>query len=275
MIRNITGALADPLTVMEYIISGPLFILGLLIGSFLNVVILRFDTEESIAKGRSKCPHCGKTLTWRELIPLVSFAVQGGRCVGCNSKISWQYPLVELTTGFILPVIFAKDPRFFLPIAVIMCLYVVIFVYDLRHKIIPDLFSYSAALIALIVMVFAWFSEGTVDPYRTIAGPALFLFFYFFWTVSHGRWMGLGDAKLALSIGWLLGLWQGIAVILLSFWTGALYFLVFMFWERFFLKKKTVGLKSQIPFGPFIIIGFLLSYIFDIDIQSILSFLAV
>src|SRR3989338_4512275 len=91
---------------MLFIIS--IFILGLIIGSFLNVVILRCGTGKSILKGSSRCPNCEKKLSWRELIPVLSFIIQKGRCRTCQSKISWQYPIVELLTGIIFALVFLK-----------------------------------------------------------------------------------------------------------------------------------------------------------------------
>lgn len=275
---------------MEYAVFFVLFVLGLIIGSFLNVVILRWNTGMGIARGRSKCFSCDRTLAWRELIPLASFLVQRGRCRTCGSKISWQYPAVELATGILLPTAFAVMPGFLSPLpeavfflfsAIIICLYIVIFVYDLRHKIIPDFFSYSATLIALGVIALEWHSADVLDPWRVIAGPSFFLFFYFFWLVSHGRWMGLGDAKLALSVGWMLGMWRGIAAIMLAFWIGAVFSLLLMLFQKLFQKFRREGgidMKSEIPFGPFILIGFLVAFVLHVDIQTIfavLRFLAV
>jgi leader peptidase (prepilin peptidase)/N-methyltransferase len=244
-------------------------------GSFLNVVILRFNTGFSVAKGRSKCFSCDKTLYWYELIPLLSFIAQNGKCRVCDSKISWQYPIVELATAIILPAIFyvTSGLLFFVPISAIFCLYIVIFVYDLRHKIIPDSLSYAAALIALVVIGIGWYTTGFLDLNVVIAGPVLFLFFYFFWFVSRGRWMGLGDAKLALSVGWLLGLWGGVAAILMSFWIGAIFSLLLILSQKLFIGGN-LGMKSEIPFGPFILIGLALVFFFHIDIQSILAHLA-
>jgi leader peptidase (prepilin peptidase)/N-methyltransferase len=259
------------------------FVLGLLVGSFMNVVILRFGTGLSISRGRSKCFACGKGLAWYELVPLLSFFFQMGRCRGCLTKISWQYPLVELATALSFVLIYTRTLHVatayeslvaFVLLCAFFCLYIAIFVYDLRHKIIPDAFSYTAALIALGLIVLEWNMTGEVDLYRVIAGPILFLFFYFFWFVSRGTWMGFGDAKLALSIGWFLGLWKGIAAILLSFWIGAIVSLLIILVQRFRTKRRKLGMKSEIPFAPFILIGFATAFIWGLDIQRILSALA-
>lgn len=269
---------------MVWYIYACLFLFGLIIGSFLNVVILRFDTGRSIAKGRSVCFTCGKVLTWKELIPLFSFIIQRGKCKECEAKISWQYPLVEFATGLLFVSAYALNPISsfsaygviaFCVTLVVFSLYVLMCVYDIRHKVIPDVFSYSAALVALLLIAIEYLNLGTLDFYKIIAGPVLFIFFFFFWFVSKGRWMGLGDAKLALSVGWLLGLSGGIAAVLLAFWIGSIVSLVVIGGQKLFQKKGEFGLKSEIPFGPYILIGFLIVYMFNVDMGSILSVLAV
>lgn len=268
--------------IAEYLAPVAAFIFGTLIGSFLNVVVLRFDTGVSISRGRSKCFSCGKALSWRELVPVLSFLSQRGRCAGCGSRISWQYPLVELAGGsaalaaylFAFPSDDMLGMAAFALSAALLFFYIAIAVYDIRHKIIPDEFSYGAALVALALVGVDWAVYGYLDLARLAAGPALFAFFGLFWLASRGRSMGLGDAKLALSVGWALGLWGGIAAVLLSFWIGAVSMLLAMAIQRA-RSKGGLGMKSEIPFGPFIILGFLVSFFFRVDIQAILSFLAV
>lgn len=262
---------------MEYFVITSLFVFGLIVGSFLNVVIFRWNTGQSVSHGRSKCFSCDKTLVWYELIPLLSFLIQRGRCRSCGTRFSKQYFMVELAAALALPAVFvfyeASLSMQFLAY-IVLCLYIVIFVYDLRHKIIPDFFSYAAAFIGLLMIFLDWQVAGSFDFYRLLAGCILALFFFFFWFVSRGRWMGLGDAKLALSVGFVLGLGQGIAAILLAFWIGAVFALILMAIER--LRGRTgLGFKSEIPFGPFILIGFSVSFFFQMDIQSILYYLAV
>ncbi len=260
-----------------------LFLFGIIIGSFLNVVILRFNTGMSIAKGRSKCFSCNKLLAWYELVPVFSFLIQRGRCRSCGTRISWQYPLVELLGGLALVVAYLYTPTvssvflsitLFVLLAKILFLYIVIGAYDLRHKIIPDFFSYSAAFLALAAIGVEWLGTGSLDMYRVIAGPALFAFFWFFWAVSKGKWMGFGDAKLALSVGWILGLSQGIVAILFAFWIGTLVMLPVMLYQRLRHAKHGLGMKSEIPFGPFIIAGFLASLLMHIDLPALASYLA-
>lgn len=267
---------------LSYILAC-LFLFGLIVGSFLNVVILRYGTGMRISKGRSKCFACDKTLSWYELLPVASFAMQKGRCRGCSTRISWQYPLVELLTALALPIAYLYSPSAFSPLvnagafillAILLCFYVVIAVYDMRLKIIPDFFSYGAAVVALLSIALQSYALGGIDFTQVVAGPILYGFFAFFWVISKGKWMGLGDAKLALSIGWFLGLSAGIAAILFAFWIGAVLSLGLIFLQRLNVAKGRLGMKSEIPFGPFILIGFLVAFLAQLDFASILSILA-
>ncbi|MDE2116757.1 MAG: prepilin peptidase, partial [Patescibacteria group bacterium] len=204
-----------------------------------------------------------------------------GRCRGCRTKISWQYPLVEAATGaaFVVAYYAATSLVGFVLTAALLCVYIIIVTYDARHKIIPDFFSYLAAFISLGLIGATWLATGSIDPYRVIAGPALFLFFWAFWYFSKGTWMGLGDGKLALSIGWALGLSEGVAALLFSFWIGAIISLAVIGVQKLAggrsSASRRLGMKSEIPFGPFLIIGFLIVFIWHVDIQAILSYLAV
>lgn len=267
---------------MEYLALALVFAFGAIVGSFLNVVVLRFDTGASIARGRSKCFSCGKTLSWHELVPVLSYLAQRGRCRGCGSKISPQYPLVEALGGFafIVAYLWAYPGEGALPVlsfiffAALLSIYIAIAAYDLRHKIIPDEFSYAAAAVALGLVAIRWAMGGTLGWTELASGPILFAFYGSFWLFSKGRWMGLGDAKLALSVGWALGLWSGIAATLLSFWIGSVAMLCAIAVQKI-RAKGSLGFKTEIPFGPFILLGFLASLLFGIDIQTVLSFLAV
>lgn len=244
-----------------------LFLLGLFIGSFLNVVLVRYNTGRSLVSGRSMCFSCGKTLAWYELIPVASFFLQGGKCRICKSKVSWQYPLVELATGalFAMVVMFLPATRenvleLLYYLAVVSTL-LVIAIYDLKHKIIPDLFAYLfAALGAVHLVAFAGFPgvfHGEALA-ALLAGPLFALPIAALWYFSDGRWIGLGDAKLALGIGWFLGLALGGSAMILSFWIGAVVGLALIGLAKLrmrFMHGMRVSLKSEIPFGPFLILG--------------------
>ena len=247
------------------------FIFGVIVGSFLNVVALRFNTGMGLG-GRSKCMSCGTTLTWKELVPLFSFAMQKGSCKKCRSKISWQYPLVEFIAGAIFVLIFfaypPTDPLTTITTLfqlVIACLLVVISVYDIKHKIIPDSFVYTfsgIALISLFVGGSSWWHIPTVE--MLIAGPVLALPFALFWLVSKGAWMGLGDAKLTLGIGWLLGVSAGVNALVLAFWIAAAFSVIWLL----SLHKKFKP-RIEIPFGPYLILGLYLVLLFHIQVIDI------
>ncbi len=256
-----------------------IFLLGTIIGSFLNVVIYRFNTGKSITKGRSMCMTCSHTLSWYELIPVFSFLIQSGRCRSCVSSISHQYPIVEFITGLVFTLISFH----FLPIldlsqglyvflvslyAFLFSLLIVISVYDIRHKIIPDKLVFVFGLIAFLSI---FINHTGVDPLFTGAsimsiatGPLLALPFALLWLVSRGRWMGLGDAKLILGIGWMLGLMPGLAALILSFWIGSVVSLLIILFS-----DKKMNLKTEIPFAPFLIVSALIVFLCNIDIFSL------
>jgi len=251
------------------------FIFGLIIGSFLNVVGLRWNSGRSLS-GRSGCPQCGKKLSWYELIPVISFLLQRGRCRGCKSQISIQYPLVEILTGLVFATIYNTQYTIYkefnslfivssLLLLIIFSLYIAILIYDFRHKIIPDKLVYSAILLSL-VYAFINFQLSTFNFIDLLAGPAIFLFFAGVWFFSRGKAMGFGDAKLGLSIGLLLGTRVGLSAVILAFWIGAGVGLIYMIFGR---KKLTM--KSEIPFAPFLVLGAWLALIYDLNLLHIVQ----
>jgi prepilin signal peptidase PulO-like enzyme (type II secretory pathway) len=242
-----------------------LFVFGVIIGSFLNVVALRHRSGLTLS-GRSHCPHCGKTLHALELVPILSYIFLRGRCRGCRAKISLQYPLVEAWVGLIFLTVF--DPALSLLqnifILFTFCLYVAITIYDFRHKIIPDNLAYLSIFSALLSR---FLSMGSFHDW--FAGPLLFLFLGGIWLISRGKAMGFGDAKLALSVGLLLGMAEGFSAIVLSFWIGALFgigVLIYQWINPLLSGAKKITIKSEIPFAPFIILGAWLSIVFHFDI---------
>jgi leader peptidase (prepilin peptidase)/N-methyltransferase len=251
------------------------FVFGLIIGSFLNVVILRYNTNKTFG-GRSACMTCRTTLSWYELIPLGSYVALGGRCKNCKVKISIQYPLVELATGFLFAVLFLKlqnvfltDPNLFIATfayyALLFSLLIIIATYDIKHKIIPDIFSGIFGVIALIgIFIFPAASLALHLPslWALLSGPIVALPFVLLWFLSGGTWMGLGDGKLALGLGWMLGLSVAISGIVVSFWTGAIVGIILM------IFSKNYKMKSEIPFGPFLVFGTIVAFLFELHIFS-------
>lgn len=240
------------------------FVFGLIVGSFLNVVIYRYQTGYTVL-GRSECLVCGEPLKWFELVPLASFFLQLGRCRTCGGSISWQYPLVELATGLIFLGAFLRGSGLAWTLIVdwvVWSLLIVITVYDWRHKIIPDHFVY--AFIVLVLLRSVWLGGAGSNVF---VGLALGAFFWLLWFVSRGRWLGLGDAKLALGLGLWLGFPAALSAVALAFWSGALVGLAL-------LVLKSYNMKSEVPFAPFLVLGALLVYFFQIDVFAILSFIS-
>lgn len=264
---------------MGIIIFIIIFLLGTIIGSFLNVVIYRFNTGKSIVRGRSICMTCNRSLRWYELIPILSFLIQSGKCRRCASSISHQYPIVEFGTGLIfaliayhfIPILYISYWSFILLLILysfIFSLLIVISVYDIKHKIIPDklVYLYSAAS---LFSVFLSYQTGILSfnwppLIYILSGPIFAIPFAFLWIVSKGRWMGLGDAKLMLGIGFMLGPILALSAMILSFWIGAIVGLFILLFS-----KGKVNMKTEIPFAPFLIIGTLISFFFNLDIVSL------
>jgi leader peptidase (prepilin peptidase)/N-methyltransferase len=262
------------------------FIFGTIVGSFLNVLILRYNTGVSAMKGRSFCFSCGKKLGPFELIPVLSFLIQRGRCQGCQSKISWQYPIIECLTGLLFVGVIMKysgiiglysNNIWYILISIIMVtVFVFIVVYDIKHKIIPDGLVISFGILALLKIVADFFlmnSSSMEIKYHLmwylLAGPILASPLFFIWLFSKGRWMGLGDPKLVLGIGWFLGPIMGLSAVILAFWTGAAYGLVLLTLSKLNWRGLKINGKTEVPFAPFLILGFLLVFFFNLDILNL------
>jgi prepilin signal peptidase PulO-like enzyme (type II secretory pathway) len=156
----------------------------------------------------------------------------------------------------------------------IASLLIAISVYDLKHTIIPDKLVY-----VLVFLSFAsLFANGALSTEALLAGPLTALPLGFLWLVSGGKWMGLGDAKLQLALGWLLGLTQGVSALVLSFWIGAAVSVgvitIPYVIQRMYLfgTVSKLTMKSEIAFGPFLVLGFVITWMFNIDLISLLLF---
>lgn len=259
-----------------------LFVFGLAIGSFLNVVALRYNGRGRLfywkkISGRSHCPHCRRVLRWWELIPLLSFLWLGGRCRSCRRRLSWQYPAVELAGGFalLLPYYFynyfdvahrllaGESVGRFYAVAAIWTLaalaMILLAAIDWRLRIIPDQINIFLAGLGIALGLSGadsflknygdWLAL-TNSPFldRFLAALIAMLFFGFIIAASRGRAMGAGDLKLAGALGLLLG-WPDIVLSLsLAFVLGAIVSLMLLA-----ARRKTF--KSAIPFGPFMVAG--------------------
>jgi len=257
---------------------------GLIIGSFLNVVILRKGVRS--LGGRSSCMSCGKELAWYDLIPVFSWIALRGRCRECGSGISVQYPLVEAATGILFAFVGGAIAPETLALRALFCVIVailiVIFVYDLRHTIIPDAWVYSFGALALLAGLFL--NPLAPSPWLAfLAGPIAASPLFLLWLVSRGAWMGFGDVKLALGIGWLLGPVPGLIAVWGAFTLGALTLLPVLLFQRVVTHMRAGGnaapgltMRSEVPFGPFLISSCLLVwllqlYVIELPGASLLS----
>jgi leader peptidase (prepilin peptidase)/N-methyltransferase len=224
-------------------------IFGAVVGSFLNVVILRLpDDDKSIVYPASHCPRCASPLHWYENIPIVSYLFLRGKCSHCRLPISLQYPLVELMMALLAA---ALMYQFQLSIAAAgyflftAALLVIIFI-DIHHQIIPDVISLPGivlgVLFSLISDTVTWQSSliGLL-----VGGGVLYAVAYFYYLLRKADGMGGGDIKLLAMIGAWLG-WQSLPfVIFASSLSGSIVGLIAMFYQ-----KK--GGRTRIPFGPFL-----------------------
>lgn len=247
-----------------------LFIFGICIGSFLNVLADRLSNEETIM-GRSHCDNCKKQLAWYELIPLVSYYVQKAKCRSCNTKLSFFYPLVELVTGVTFVLVWMYFPSDFivaaypnlesvfqtqnfgpllivkLSVLAVMCCIIVMFFADLKYFIIPDWIQLALAYLALLL-----FFIGEVDlhnlVYRLGSAIVVMLPMLGIYLFTKGKGLGFGDVKLAANLGLFMGIQYALSALYLSFIIGAVIGCIVLVLRR-------GNMKTKIPFGPFILIG--------------------
>lgn len=234
-----------------------LFTFGLAIGSFLNVVATRYDGKRFLLStkligGRSHCEHCGKTLRWFELLPLVSFVLQGGRCRRCKARLSVQYPFVELFSGLIfmfVPSICSSILVAVLWVAVFEALLVMTLI-DIRLGIIPDeisIFLFAAGIFLII------FSAGPGGQWSVALGDLASAlgagaFFALLIAITRGKGMGMGDLKLAIPLGLLFGWPEIMLVLVAAFVIGAVVGVIA-------IVRGTNSIKGTLPFGPFLALG--------------------
>jgi leader peptidase (prepilin peptidase) / N-methyltransferase len=243
-----------------------IFIFGLCIGSFLNVVIDRLPKDESIAKGRSHCDYCQKTLAWYELIPLLSYILQRGQSSCCHKKLSLQYPLIELITGVGFITIYLLSYPFpflysffilFIDLS-LFCILLVIFMIDLKTFLMPEALIATGCILSIIrglatESFLIHFIPLSFLLHVILPAFGAFLFFYIIWFYTKGRGMGFGDVELAVLLGLISGYPGIIFTLYIAFLTGATVGVILIL-----IRQKSM--KSKLPFGPFLIFG-LLGYI--------------
>ncbi|TXG76518.1 prepilin peptidase [Candidatus Dojkabacteria bacterium] len=234
------------------------FILGIVIGSFLNVIIDRIPRGEKIT-GRSHCESCSKTLKWFDLVPVFSFLLTQGKCRYCHSPLSYQYPIVEILTGVLFLYSFLIFPILLLPFYLFFILiFIVIFFIDLKYGIIPDKIIFPALPIAVIYILLS--NQNLLV--HILSGILSFSFFYALYLFTRRKGMGFGDVKFALLLGLVLGFPGTIIALYVAFLTGAAVGSILILWK----KKK---MKSEVPFGPFLVLGCIVTIFFSDQIINL------
>lgn len=258
---------------MEILFLITVFVLGALIGSFLNCLVLRKEQGKSFVVGRSFCPSCKKTLLNRDLFPVISFLWLKGKCRFCSQKISFQYPAVEILTGIVFAVIFIFQkenlPTFFgqletIYLLLVFSLIVAIFIYDLRNYIIPDEWTFSLiGLVSLWHISSFFIGEITLTEliYFGVAGLMVFLFFLSIYVLSKGEWIGFGDVKLVFFMGIFLGVSKVLVALFSAFVSGAIIGITLIL-----LNKKKI--KSEVPFAPFLLLGAFIGFFWGTEILN-------
>ena len=274
------------------LISILIFFVGTAIGSFLGVIVDRTPSGESIWKGRSHCDHCRHKLHPLDLIPIVSFVILDKKCRYCHKKLSWFFPAIEAMTGFALLLVAAlvfdqSLMRFldlnyifiFLFYSIINCILIVIFFIDLRYGIIPFKHVLSASIVTLLwymliptlylsqnELLMLGLQTDIVSGILAGIGAGLFFFAIFFFT--KGRGMGFGDVVYAFLMGFVLGFPNVLLGLYIAFVTGAVAALALVATK----KKKLKG--DTIPFGPFLVLGTIISMLWgDTIIEIVMRYL--
>lgn len=244
-----------------------LFLFGITIGSFLNVVIYRVPNGKSI-NGRSNCPKCDNQIRGYDNIPVFSWIILRAKCRDCKEKISARYPLVELGTGIfwvILGVTFGYDP--ILPLLLILAAATVaLTMIDFDTMTLPNVITYPIFIITVIYLfVLAWFTDSWDNLISAGLGATIyFAFFFGLWFLTGGRGLGFGDVKLAPTLGAMIGwftLHGSVVGIMGAFILGGIPAGIIM--AMGILKKGT-----QIPFGPMLMLGAWVAVFFGESISS-------
>lgn len=247
-----------------------IFVAGLCVGSFINMLVYRTAVKYRLIKksakktnkNRSFCDGCSRQLRWYENMPVVSWIIQKGKTRCCGKKLDWSYPLVELVMGFLFLIydlrftIYESNILFWVLGLVIITLLVFSAVFDAKYMILPD---FSTIILVIIAFIGVVFDEPNILPYLYSAlGAGGFLLLLHL--LTKGKGMGMGDVKLAVFMGLLLGYPKIIIAFYVAFISGAIVGGTMMMIKR--LKRH-----SLIAFGPFLIAGTLVSWWFGNNIM--------
>ena len=242
-----------------------MFIIGAVLGSFYMVVGDRLPNNESIVVPRSHCSKCNHTLSWYELIPIVSYIMQGGKCKNCHTKLSISYMLIEILSGTLFALsyyLYGFNYEFFMSI-IISSLLIIIYVSDFKYLIIND----EPLIIAITLSIITNFVFlGTIKGlYLIISGLVMFIFMYLVKLFGDKAFkresLGGGDIKLAFFIGCTLGLRLAFVSLIIAS------FLALPYASYYVVKKQ----EREIPFGPFLITGVLITFMLSNQIRFVLE----
>ena len=240
----------------------PIFVLGMVIGSFLNVVALRTVSGKKFYHGRSECMHCQSTINWFDNIPILSFLVLKGKCRSCNRSISLQYPLVEFVTGVVFMLLFIQniDLQHQFIFLILSAILILISVIDILEKSIYQSHLYVLFALAIVFRIFVELIGSLTDLFY---GPLAFGGF-----LAILRWvggkiykkeaMGIGDVKLAVVLGFMLSFQLAIVALYISFISASLLGVYLIASKR---KSERI-----VPFAPFLSLGAITAYFFGQNI---------
>ena len=240
---------------------------GLVIGSFLNVVIYRLPRGESIVYPPSHCPNCEKEIKPYDNIPVISYIILGGKCRYCKAKISIRYFLIEILTALVFLIMYLnfKDNIIYCIFSIIFFSIMIILAFiDFEHMILPDELTLGGAVLFFVYSFFNPYLSTKESITAGIGGALFFALLYFFYLkVRKIEALGFGDVKMMLMIGFFLGIKKTIIMVFISSFLGlivGLFFIIF--------KKKTM--QFAMPFGTFLSIGSLLSFLYSEKIFNLL-----
>jgi leader peptidase (prepilin peptidase)/N-methyltransferase len=229
-------------------------LLGLCIGSFLNVCAYRLPLGESVVHPRSRCTSCGRMLSWYDNLPVVSWVALRGRCRTCGKPVSWMYPAVEIVTALVFAITYLTYGLTLLSVVrvIFACALIVLFVTDLQHKILPNVITLPGIVIGFACSVFlppGWVSS-VIGIF--VGGGVLFAIAEAYYRVRGQEGLGMGDVKLLAMIGAFLGWKLVLLTLVFASFTGSLA-------GGMLIASGKGSMKYALPFGTFLAVGALLA----------------
>ncbi|MDE1965976.1 MAG: prepilin peptidase [Patescibacteria group bacterium] len=244
------------------------FILGAILGSFILVVVERMYTGSSWVTGSSRCDSCGTVLRAYDLVPILSWTLSLGRCRHCGARLSARYPLTEASLGLLFALAYLHEgySAALVPLLALMALCAAIVLYDMRHTVIPPPFSLGFVLFSVLYLALTAPGAEALGAALLVAG-VIGLAFFLLWFLSGGRLMGLGDAPFALGLSLMAGA-AAFSGLVFSFWIGAVIGIIILV-----RQPKGHRLGIEVPFAPFLALGFLLAFFTQWSPVTIIGFL--